>query len=167
MATKHAATKVDWQKLLTVVSSINSTTAAQLSAFKKRHDELRRTTKALEDSIPEIDFEYYRRVLKNQDVVKRAESALADFKPVKMALDDQLAVISKFEKKAIEKAEETAKQVEAEVNDLKQTIKNIETARPVDQLTYFIMEHHSNLDLFSTTIYPAVSHAPQVISADE
>ncbi|KAK9712421.1 ATP synthase d subunit [Basidiobolus ranarum] len=133
MSARSAVTHIDWSKLASL--GLKKDTAASLITFRKRYDELKRTVDSLKEEKTDVDFTHYRSVLKNKKVVDQAEKAFSTFKPVKYNLDAQLKVISAFEDKAVKKAEFTAKQLDLEVSDLKETIKNIEQARPIEDLT--------------------------------
>ncbi|ORX93264.1 putative ATP7-F1F0-ATPase complex, FO D subunit [Basidiobolus meristosporus CBS 931.73] len=133
MSARSAITHIDWSKLASL--GLKKDTAASLTSFRKRYDELKRNVDALKEQKTDIDFAHYRTLLKNKKVVDQAEKAFSTFKPVKYNLDAQLKVISAFEEKAVQKAQFTAKQLDLEVADLKETIKNIEQARPIEDLT--------------------------------
>ncbi|KAI9217936.1 hypothetical protein BC828DRAFT_389932 [Blastocladiella britannica] len=110
-------------------------TAQQLAAFRKRHDELVRTVQTLKDQRQTIDFAHYRSALANKAIVDEAEQAFAKFTPASYDLAAQLKVIDAFEAKAVERAQHTATAVNDELKDLRETLANIESARPIDQLT--------------------------------
>ncbi|KAJ9068447.1 ATP synthase d subunit [Entomophthora muscae] len=59
---------------------------------------------------------------------------LKKFKPVTYDSNAQVKIIETFEAKAVTKAQEFAAQVENEVASLKDTLKNIEQSRPVEEL---------------------------------
>jgi hypothetical protein len=107
-------------------------TVASLQAFKKRNEEARRKVSLLNEQPKEVNFAYYRSVLKNQSVIDEIERA---FKSVTYDVSKQLKTIEAFEAKAIENAESTKKAVDAELSDLAATLKNIEEARPFEDLT--------------------------------
>ncbi|QEU61454.1 Atp7 [Kluyveromyces lactis] len=131
---KSAANKLDWAK---VISSLKLTgkTATQLSSFKKRNDEARRQLLELQNQPTSVDFSHYRSVLKNTEVVDKIEQFYKSYKPVSVDVSKQLSTIEAFESQAIENAVETEKLVSQELKDLKETLNNIESARPFDQLT--------------------------------
>lgn len=110
-------------------------TAVALSAFKKRNDEARRVLFELQQSSQEVDFDHYKSVLKNQNIVSTIEKDVASFKPGKVNLSKQLNLIESFEAKAIENAQATESVVLKELQELEKTLSNIESARPFDQLT--------------------------------
>lgn len=132
--TAAAANKLDWAK---VISSLRLTgkTAAQLSAFKKRNDEARRQLFELEQQSAAVDFAHYRSVLSNREVVDKIEQYVKAYKPVTVDTAKQLGAIESFEQLAMENAKETEKIVADELKALKETLSNIESARPFDQLT--------------------------------
>ncbi|KAI9143182.1 hypothetical protein BKA69DRAFT_1062753 [Paraphysoderma sedebokerense] len=135
MSTRAAAKKViDWSNL-SVALKLKPETSASLSAFRKRHEELQRTVATLQEARSDIDFNHYRSILKNKKVVDDAEKALKAFAPAKYDLQAQLKVIHSFEAKALDRARKTADQVSTELKDLKDTLENIDKARPLDELT--------------------------------
>lgn len=130
-----------------------------MQAFRKRSDDARRHLNALKDQKVDVDFAYYKNTLKNQSVVSQAEKILKDFKPVTYDVGAHLKAIDAFEAKAVsatslssmrkpcpqadtptndlqvEQAQASADKIENELKDLKATLKNIEDARPFNQLT--------------------------------
>ncbi|PWY98411.1 putative ATP7-F1F0-ATPase complex, FO D subunit [Testicularia cyperi] len=114
---------------------LGKNTLAQISAFRKRSDDAKRALNQLKQQNTEVDFAHYNKVLKNKDVVSQAQKILSEFKPVTYDVQAQLKAIDAFEAKAIEQAQATSAKIEAELKDLKATLKNIEDARPFDQLT--------------------------------
>ncbi|KAI9229790.1 MAG: hypothetical protein DHS80DRAFT_21982 [Piptocephalis tieghemiana] len=131
---RSAVSRIDWSRLLTV--SLKKDTAASLSAYRKRYDELKRQVETLEASaaVP-IDFSHYRSVLKNKEIVDKVEKEHKAFSPVKVDLAKQLEVIGTFEAKALERANQASERIDAEIKDLQKTLNNIEQARPVEDLT--------------------------------
>ncbi|KAJ3373424.1 ATP synthase d subunit [Allomyces arbusculus] len=129
-----AAKALDFGRL-TVTLRLKQDTVASLSAFRKRHEELVRTVAGLEEQRQSIDFAHYRSVLKNQAVVDQAEAALKAFTPAQYDLAAQLKVIEAYEAKAVERAQQTAAAVNEQLAELRETLENIEKARPIDQLT--------------------------------
>ncbi|KAL9931312.1 hypothetical protein V8E36_009822 [Tilletia maclaganii] len=110
-------------------------TAGDIAAFRRRADEAKRLLSQLKEQRTDVDFSHYRNLLKNQDVVAQAEKILKDFKPVTYDVNAHLKAIDAFEAKAVEQAKATEAKIEAELKDLKATLKNIEEARPFDQLS--------------------------------
>jgi hypothetical protein len=108
---------------------------AGLQAFKKRHDDARRKVQLLSEQPTKVDFAHYRSVLKNQAVVDEIERRFNAFQPATYDLSRQLKAIEAFEVEAIKNAEATKHKVDLELRDLEKTLKNIESARPFDQLT--------------------------------
>lgn len=82
-----------------------------------------------------VDFAHYRSILKNQAVVDEIEKHFSTFKPATYDLDRQLKAIDAFEAQAVKNAEETKGKVDLELQDLAKTLKNIEDARPFEDLT--------------------------------
>ncbi|CAD6890618.1 unnamed protein product [Tilletia controversa] len=110
-------------------------TAGELAAFRRRADDAKRVLATLKDQRTDVDLTHYRSILKNQDVVAQADKILKDFKPVSYDVNAHIKAIDAFESKAVEQAKATEAKIESELKDLKATLKNIEDARPFDQLT--------------------------------
>lgn len=110
-------------------------TAASLQAFKKRNDDARRKVQVLSEQPQTVDFAHYRNVLKNQAIVDELENHFKTFKPASYDVNRQLKAIDAFEAQAVQNAEQTKGKVEAELLNLQQTLENIETARPFEDLT--------------------------------
>ncbi|KAK2075269.1 hypothetical protein P8C59_009410 [Phyllachora maydis] len=134
MAARSAALKVDWAKITTSLG-LRGQTVASLQAFKKRNDDVRRKVQELSDMPTTVDFAHYRSVLKNQAVVAEIEKRFKEFKPASYDLERQLKAIDAFEVEAVRNAEATKEKVDLELKDLNKTLKNIEEARPFDELT--------------------------------
>ncbi|KAL1990961.1 hypothetical protein VTN49DRAFT_5465 [Thermomyces lanuginosus] len=133
-ASRSAALKIDWAKVTSALG-LRGQTAASLQAFKKRNDDARRKVQQLSEQPQTVDFDYYRRTLKNQAIVDEIENYFKNFKPATYDLSRQLKAIDAFEAQAIKSAEETKGRVEAELANLRKTLENIETARPFEDLT--------------------------------
>ena len=82
-----------------------------------------------------VDFTYYRANLKNTAIVDEIEKSLSAFKPQTYDVNRQIKAIEAFEAQAVKSAEETKSVVDKELSDLQKTLKNIEEARPFDDLT--------------------------------
>ncbi|KAL1916525.1 uncharacterized protein VTP21DRAFT_5716 [Calcarisporiella thermophila] len=134
MSARAAASHIDWSKL-TVSLGLKRDTIASLQAFRKRNEEARRVLAELKAQKTDVDFAKYRELLKNKQVVEEAEKQLKSFKPTTYDVQSQIKAIEKFEAVAIERAKQTASKVETELADLQKTLTNIETARPIDELT--------------------------------
>jgi seryl-tRNA synthetase len=74
-------------------------------------------------------------LLKNQDIINDIEKQLNGFQAKKYDVNKQIKAIEAFEAQAVKSAEETKSKVDAELQDLEKTLKNIETARPFEDLT--------------------------------
>ncbi|KAF8928811.1 ATP synthase d subunit [Haplosporangium gracile] len=133
-AVKAAATHIDWTKLSTSLG-LKTETVAALGAFRKRNEEARRVLSDLQDQKTAVDFAHYRKVLKNQAIIDEVEKAHKAFKPATYDVKAQIKSIESVEAKALERAKFTATKVESELADLQATLKNIETSRPIDELT--------------------------------
>ncbi|EON99017.1 putative atp synthase d mitochondrial protein [Phaeoacremonium minimum UCRPA7] len=134
MAARSAALKLDWAKVTTSLG-LRGQTVASLQAFKKRNDDARRKFQQLSEEPTTVDFAHYRSVLKNQAIVDEIEKRFNAFKPASYDLDRQLKAISAFEVEAVKNAEATKSKVDLELKDLEKTLKNIEDARPFEELT--------------------------------
>ena len=73
--------------------------------------------------------------MKNQAVVDEIEKHFNSFKPATYDVGRQIKAIEAFEAQALKNAEETKGRVDLELKDLEKTLKNIEEARPFDELT--------------------------------
>ena len=131
---RSAALKLDWAKVTTSLG-LRGQTVAGLQAFKKRNDDARRKVQMLSEMPTQVDFSHYRSVLKNQAVVDEIEKRFNAFKPATYDLNRQLKAIEAFEVEAVRNAEATKQKVDMELQDLDKTLKNIEEARPFEDLT--------------------------------
>ncbi|KAI9846055.1 MAG: ATP synthase d subunit [Thelocarpon superellum] len=131
---RSAALKVDWTKIGTSLG-IKGQTAAALQAFKKRNEDARRRVQLLSEQPQEVDFKHYRSVLKNQSVVDEIESQTKAYKAVTYDVGRQIKTIEAFEAQAVKNAEDTKGKVDVELKELEKTLKNIEDARPFEDLT--------------------------------
>ncbi|KAK3653842.1 ATP synthase d subunit [Elasticomyces elasticus] len=132
--TRSAALKIDWANLGTKLG-LKGSTAQALASFKKRNDDARRKVMLLSEQPQKIDFAHYRSVLKNSAVIDDIEKQFSAFQPKKYDVQRQLKAIDAFEAQAVKSAEATKGKVDAELQDLEKTLKNIETARPFEDLT--------------------------------
>ena len=114
---------------------IRGQTVASLQAFKKRNEDARRKVQVLSEHATTVDFAAYRSQLKNQAVVDEIEKRFKAFKPTTYDVTRQLKAIEAFEVEAVKNAEETKNAVDLELKDLTATLKNIEEARPFEDLT--------------------------------
>jgi F-type H+-transporting ATPase subunit d len=135
---RSAALKLDWAKV-TQSLGLRGQTVASLQAFKKRNEDARRRVQLLSDAPSNVDFAHYRSILKNTAVVDEIEKHFASFKPVTYDVGRQIKAIEAFEVQAIKNAEETKGRVDLEMKDLEKTLKNIEEARPFEDLTVVCM----------------------------
>ncbi|KAF9973349.1 ATP synthase d subunit [Actinomortierella ambigua] len=130
---KSAANAIDWSRLASI--GLKKETVAALTAFRKRNEEARRILADLKEQKTAVDFAHYRQVLKNQAVVDEVEKAFKSFKPTTYDVNAQIKSIEAVEAKALDRAKQTATKVESELADLEATLKNIETSRPLEDLT--------------------------------
>jgi hypothetical protein len=84
-------------------------------------------------------------VLKNQSVVDQLENHFKSFKPATYDVSRQIKAIEAFEAQAVKNAQETKGLVDKELVDLEKTLKNIETARPFEDLTVVSRRCFDNL----------------------
>nr|POE79350.1 atp synthase subunit d, mitochondrial [Quercus suber] len=133
-ATRSAALKIDWTNLGTKLG-LKGSTAQALANFKKRNDDARRRVQILSEQAQTVDFAYYRSTLKNTAIVDDIEKQFKGFAVKKYDVSRQIKAIEAFEAQAVKSAEETKGKVDAELKDLEKTLKNIETARPFEDLT--------------------------------
>jgi F-type H+-transporting ATPase subunit d len=139
---RSAALKVDWAKIGTSLG-IKGQTAASLQSFKKRNEDVRRRLQLLSEQPQEVDFSHYRSVLKNTAVIEEIEGHVKAFKPKTYDVGRQVKAIETFEAQAVKNAEETKGKVDLELKDLDRTLKNIEEARPFDDLTVVCIGHYT------------------------
>jgi len=131
---KSAALKVNWTGITSSLG-LKGQTAAALQAFKKRNEDARRKVAVLSEQPMEVDFSYYRSILKNQAVIDEVESARKRFQPVTYDVEKQIKIIEGFEAEAVRNAEATRGRVDKELEELEKTLRNIEEARPFEDLT--------------------------------
>lgn len=120
---------------MTTSLGLKGNTVTSLQAFKKRNEDARRRVQLLSEQPSKVDFAHYRSVLGNTAVVDEIEKHFASFKPASYDVGRQVKAIETFETQAVKNAEETKGRVDLELKDLQKTLKNIEDARPFDQLT--------------------------------
>nr|OQO18817.1 hypothetical protein B0A51_12603 [Rachicladosporium sp. CCFEE 5018] len=133
-STRSAALKLDWATLPTKLG-LKGTTATALQTFKKRNDDARRKVQILAEQPSTVDFSHYRSVLKNTAIVDDLEKQFSSFQVKKYDVSRQIKALDAFEAQAVKSAEETKTKVDEELKDLEKTLKNIETARPFEDLT--------------------------------
>ncbi|SCZ88073.1 BZ3500_MvSof-1268-A1-R1_Chr2-1g04171 [Microbotryum saponariae] len=145
-----AAAVVDWGRITTKLG-LHKDTLSALSAFRQRAAAARTAHTTYSAQARTIDFEHYRSVLKNKEIVAEGEKLFKSFKPVDYDVQAQLKAIAAFETKAssvaqelttslfgshqVASAKETANKIDSELGDLNSTLKNIENARSFDELT--------------------------------
>lgn len=120
---------------MTTSLGLRGNTVASLQAFKKRNEDARRKVQLLSEQATTVDFAQYRATLKNQAVVQEIEKRFTAFQPNTYDVNRQLKAIDAFEIEAVKNAEATKQAVDLELKDLAATLKNIEEARPFDELT--------------------------------
>jgi F-type H+-transporting ATPase subunit d len=131
---RSAALKLDWAKVTSSLG-LRGQTVSSLQAFKKRNEDARRKVQQLSEKPTTVDFAAYRSTLKNQAIVDEIEKRFKAFKPTTYDVSRQLKAIDAFEVEAVKNAEATKQAVDLELKDLAATLKNIEEARPFEDLT--------------------------------
>ncbi|RPB05715.1 mitochondrial ATP synthase [Choiromyces venosus 120613-1] len=131
---KSAALRINWAGITSSLG-LKGQTAAALQAFKKRNEDARRKVTLLREQPMEVDFSYYRSILKNQAIVGEVEKARKNFHPVTYDVEKQIKIIEGFEAEAVRNAEATKGRVDFELKELKKTLKNIEETRSFEDLT--------------------------------
>lgn len=134
LSQRSAALKIDWAALPQKLG-LKGSTAQALATFKKRNDDARRRVQQLSEQHSTVDFAQYRQTLKNTAIVDDIEKQFGSFQVKKYDVSRQIKAIEAFEAQAVKSAEETKGKVDAELKDLEKTLKNIETARPFEDLT--------------------------------
>ncbi|KAL9588185.1 MAG: hypothetical protein Q9203_003010 [Teloschistes exilis] len=155
-AGRSAAIKLDWNKVTTSLG-LKGSTAASLQAFKKRNDDARRKLAALQNLPQTVDFSHYRNTLGNTAVVDEIEAHFKSFKPKTYDVGRQVKAIEAFEAQAMKEAQQTREQVDREVQSLEKALRDIETARPFEDLTVVRLR----------LLVPGVESNPQGLVFDE
>lgn len=127
-----AVRKIDW---VSVGSKLKPETAAGISAFRSRHAALQKQVADLKEQLKPISFENYENILKNISVVSSAKQAISTFKAASYPLEEQLKSIEASRVKAVAAAKKTETSISGDLKEMKELLKHIETARPIDQLT--------------------------------
>lgn len=131
---KAASTKLNWAQVIKTLG-LTGSTSQSLTAFKKRNDDAKKELLALQSQSSEVDFAHYKSILNNKAVVDEVQKSVQGFSPVSYDVSKTLKTIEIFEEKAVENAKLTEKSVLEEIEQLTATLKDIEGARPFDQLT--------------------------------
>lgn len=90
---------------------------------------------ALKSTTPEIDMSHYKSLLKDQSAIQNAEKVLKEFKAVDYDVSKFNSAVDAFKGKAVEAAKATLTKIESEESSLKDTLANIQEARPFEDLT--------------------------------
>ncbi len=101
-------------------------------------------------------------MLKNQAVVDEIEKRFKAFSPATYDVNRQLKAIEAFEVEAVKNAEATKEKVDLELKDLENTLKNIEEARPFEDLTVVCLwrQLRGGIALLITSTYRTKSPLP-------
>ncbi|OLY83120.1 ATP synthase subunit d, mitochondrial [Smittium mucronatum] len=125
---------VDWPKVSSVLSKRPEITKSLMSLNKKYQD-VDRELSALREQKLDIDFNHYRGILKNKQIVTEMESKLKNYKITSLDTAPALALLAEFEKNATASATEYASELTVKLSGLKETVDNINNARPVEDMT--------------------------------
>ncbi|KAL6928584.1 hypothetical protein ACO0SA_001912 [Hanseniaspora valbyensis] len=132
-------TTVDLAKIINNLK-LSGETQSKLLQFKKRSDDAKILhMKVQEKANSKIDFNAYRSLLagsSNRKIVDELESYLNNFKPKEdlASLKENLDNLEKFKAEALESAKLTEKAVGEKLLLLRNTIANIETAIPIEEI---------------------------------
>jgi F-type H+-transporting ATPase subunit d len=137
---KKSLTSQEWTKIYNGLG-LGKETTSQLQAFRARHTSALNKNSALKSTVPEIDISHYKSILKDQSAVQNAEKVLREFKPVDYDLSKWNGVVDAFEGKAVAAAKETLAKISKEEGSLKETLSNIQEARPFEDLTVSHFPH--------------------------
>jgi F-type H+-transporting ATPase subunit d len=127
-------TTQDWSKIYTGLG-LGKQTITSLQEFRARHTTALNRNSALKATTPEIDLSHYKGLLKDQSAVQNAEKVLREFKAVDYDVTKFNSAVDAFKGKAVEAAKATLKKIETEEGSLKDTLANIQEARPFEDLT--------------------------------
>ena len=89
----------------------------------------------MNDTPVTVDFQHYRGVLKNTQVIDEIEQYYKGFQPKTYDVSKQVKAIESFEQVALKNAEETKSKVEVELRSLEKALGDIEGARAWEQTT--------------------------------
>ena len=123
--------KINWGGLS---SKLRPDTLASVSSFKRQYEELSKKLLELQEQSTTIDWSAYSSISGTR-VFSEAQKSFNSFSPAKVDLDKTLKSIAVEEEVALKAAKETSAAVAKELKDLKQLLVDIESARPIDQLT--------------------------------
>merc|ERR1712080_778904 len=96
------AASVEWSRISSKLG-LSKQALGELGAFRQRAAAARAANAAVKEQKTTVDFEHYRQVLKNKDIVAEGEKLFKSFKAV-----------DAFEAKAFSSAKEAASKVESE-----------------------------------------------------
>lgn len=89
------------QPRLAGLYTLRTEALGELGAFRQRAAAARAANAAVKEQKTTVDFEHYRQVLKNKDVVAEGEKLFKSFKAVDYDVQAQLKAIAAFEAKAV------------------------------------------------------------------
>ncbi|KAL7008867.1 ATP synthase d subunit [Cystobasidiomycetes sp. EMM_F5] len=125
---------LDWGRVTSNLG-LQKETLAALNAFRKRHADAAMANQQVKELKADVDFAHYKQVLKNQSVVSELEKTFTSFKPVDYDVQAQIKAIGQFQERAVDGAKKAAQKVDQQLSALNATLKDIESARPVEDLT--------------------------------
>ncbi|KAK9896007.1 mitochondrial ATP synthase [Cystobasidium minutum MCA 4210] len=134
MSKQAGAIALDWTRVYSSLG-LQKETINALQAFRKRNADAKAAHAQVKDQKTDVDFAHYKNIIKNQKIVSELEQSFKSFKPVDYDVAAQLKAIDAFQEKAVTSAQQAAKKVDQELQALQSTLKDIESARPFEDLT--------------------------------
>ncbi|PVU99606.1 hypothetical protein BB559_000564 [Furculomyces boomerangus] len=125
---------IDWPRVSAVLAR-KPEVVKSLSAFNKKFQEVDRELVLLKEQKLDLDFDHYRKVLKNKKIVDDMELKFKSYEIKKLDTKEHLKIIGEFESSATASATGYASELETKLSGLFETVGNIENARPVNQVT--------------------------------
>jgi F-type H+-transporting ATPase subunit d len=105
-------------------------TLKKIAQFRQRKTVL---LKAKQDLLASLALPEYS--LQNTKVLENAKASLQQFTPAKLDIQKELKELKKQKETAVQNANQTQLLIKQELQELEQLLKDIQTARPIDQLT--------------------------------
>ncbi len=118
---------------------MRSETLKKIAQFKQKQTALLKMKQDLLVTLPSYN-------LQNKQVLKNAQEALERFTPTKLDISQELNTLSKLRVQAVQDAQKTQEMLAKEMTELQLLLKDIEEARPIDQLTVDDIAKASDLD---------------------
>jgi F-type H+-transporting ATPase subunit d len=120
-------------------TKMRSETLKKIAQFKQKQTALLKMKQDLLVTLPSYN-------LQNKQVLKNAQEALERFTPTKLDISQELNTLSKLRVQAVQDAQKTQEMLAKEMTELQLLLKDIEEARPIDQLTVDDIAKASDLD---------------------